>query len=88
MSLISVHFNFQAWKVWQGEIVFWVFLGLWSGGCAGRRRCNERMLWSVRDVSLGLGLVDRGSGEGSQCQELRWAVHDCTSGRIILEKIK
>jgi len=46
------------------------------------------MLWSVRDVCLGLGLVDGGGGEGSRCQELRWVVHDCTSGMIILEKIK
>ena len=46
------------------------------------------MLWSVRDVCMGLGLVDGGSGEASQCQKLRWEVHDCTSGRIVLEKIK
>ena len=48
----------------------------------------EGMLWSVRDVCLGLGLIDGGSGEGSLCQELGWAVHDCTLGIIILEKMK
>ena len=46
------------------------------------------MLRSVRDVCLGLGLVDGGGGEGSLCQEFGWAVHDCTSGKIILEKMK
>jgi len=46
------------------------------------------MLWSVRDVCLGLGLIDGGDGEGSWSQEFRWVVHDCTSGRIILEKMK
>ena len=71
------------WKVWRGGCCSVVWLGLWSGGWAGRRRCSERMLWSVRDVCLGLGLIDGGDGEGSRSQELRWVVHDCTSGRII-----
>jgi len=46
------------------------------------------MLWSVRDVCLGLGLVDGGGGEGSLCRELGWAVQDCTFGIIILEEMK
>jgi len=46
------------------------------------------MLWSVRVVCLGWGLVDGGGGAGSRCQELRWAVHDCTSGIIIWDKMK
>jgi len=29
-----------------------------------------------------------GGGEGGRGQEWRWAVHDCTSGIIILEKMK
>jgi len=36
---------------------------------------------------LGIG-AGWGGGEGCRCQELRWAVHDCTSGRIVLEKTK
>jgi len=44
----------------------------------------ERMLWSLRDVCLGLVLIDGGGGGGSLCQEL----HDSTSGIIILEKMK
>jgi len=46
------------------------------------------MLWSVREVCLGLGLIDGGVGEGSRCQELGWAVHDCMWGIIILEKMR
>ena len=63
------------------------WLRLLSGGWAGRRRCNDRMLWSVRNVCLGLGLVEGGGGEGIQCQELRWVVHDSILGRIVLEKM-
>ena len=74
-------------KSLAGRILFF-WLRLWSGGWSGRRRCNERMLWSMQDVCLGLGPVGGGGGEGSLCEELRWVVHECTSERIILEKIK
>jgi len=58
-------------KSLAGGNCFLGWLGLWSDGWTGRRRCNDRMLWSVWDVCLRLGLVDGGGGEGSQCQELR-----------------
>ena len=41
-----------------------ILLGLWSGGWAGRRRCNERMFWSVQEVCLGLGVVEGGMERG------------------------
>ena len=55
-----------------------------TGGWAGKRRCRERVLWSLRDVCRGIGMVDGRIGIGNRSHESKWAVHVCTSERIVL----